>query len=339
MMTNLLFHKKDLYRFLEQRKRELKEEVEKYDSNYILNVSEEDFCQYLVSKYSLKPPKIYEDKIYVYSPKEVDVDISGSRTGSDRPFYVKGVQVIIAVPFKGDEDLFQYTPSRFTYDPPRGEIRGQEIYLTYETAEHNPKRLKQMYQRELNKIKEYLEWVRHDVESFNRSLEPFVRQLVSQREKKLLDDANLVSSLGIPVRRREDIPATYTIPSIRKRIRFELPKVSKEPFKPEPALALEEYENILETIHNMALVIERSPRTFSKLNEEEIRDHFLMMLNAKYEGQATGETFNYGGKTDILIRVEGKNAFIAECKFWRGEKNLSKQLISCWGTRVGEILR
>jgi hypothetical protein len=26
------------------------------------------------------------------------------------------------------------------------------------------------------------------------------------------------------------------------------------------------------------------------------------------------------GKTDILIRVDGRNVFIGECKFWRGEK-------------------
>ena len=45
------------------------------------------------------------------------------------------------------------------------------------------------------------------------------------------------------------------------------------------------------------------------------------MLNA-YEGQATGETFNFTGKTDILIHYEGGNVFIAECKFWRGEKKL-----------------
>ena len=35
---------------------------------------------------------------------------------------------------------------------------------------------------------------------------------------------------------------------------------------------------------------------------------------------STGETFNCHGKTDILIRVKGKNIFIAECKIWRGEK-------------------
>jgi hypothetical protein len=32
------------------------------------------------------------------------------------------------------------------------------------------------------------------------------------------------------------------------------------------------------------------------------------------------KAFNYEGKTDILVRVDGKNIFIAECKFWGGPK-------------------
>ena len=331
MRSDLLFFRKGSLRdFFEHKKLELKKEVEKLDSNYILSVSEEDFCQYLITKYSLYPPEIHEDKIYVYDQKEVDVDVSKDpmRVIFDRskPFYIKGIQVTIAVPFEGDGELFQYQPSTFTYNPPCGEIKGQEIHLIYTAVDHDAKRLKQRYLEDLNKIKRYLEWVKHDVSNFNKELESFVRQFVAQRKKKLLDDIGLVSSLGIPIKRREDMPTTYTIPSIRKKPKFELPKISGETFKPEPALALEEYENILEMIYNMALVIERSPQTFSKLREEEIRDHFLMMLNAHYEGQATGETFNYGGKTDILIRVEGKNVFIAECKFWKGKKKLVKAI-------------
>ena len=48
--------------------------------------------------------------------------------------------------------------------------------------------------------------------------------------------------------------------------------------------------------------------------------HFLLFLNGHFQGKATGETFNYEGKTDILIRENDKNVFIAECKFWHGEK-------------------
>lgn len=327
MRPDLLFFKKgDLRGFLERRKLELKNKVESYDPNYILNMSEEDFCQYLISEYSLETPEIHGDKIYVYNQKEVNIDVSKDpeRDTFDisRPFYVKGIQVTISIPFDGDGELFQYKPSTFNFNPPCGEIAGQEIHLIYEMVEHDKQKLKQMYQRELSEIKGYLECVKQDVESFNSSLESFVRQFVSKRKKKLLDDIGLVSSLGIPIKQRADLPETYSIPSIRKKPRIEPPKAPREPFKPEPVLSLEEYESILEIIYNMALVMERSPKTFSKLKEEEIRDHFLMMLNAHYEGQATGETFNYGGKTDILIRVEGKNVFIAECKFWKGKKKL-----------------
>ncbi|TGG90710.1 MAG: hypothetical protein ERJ67_10160 [Aphanocapsa feldmannii 277cV] len=58
------------------------------------------------------------------------------------------------------------------------------------------------------------------------------------------------------------------------------------------------------------------------MKEEWIRDIILVNLNGHYEGNATSETFNNQGKTDILIRENGKNVFIAECKFWKGEKGL-----------------
>jgi hypothetical protein len=332
--------KGDLRDFLEKRKLELKNEVESSNSNYVLNVNEDDFCQYLASRYSLVVPKIYEDKIYVYDQKEVDINVSRDQMrfiiDRSRPFCMKGIQVKIACPFDGDGELFQYRPSTSTYNPPRGEIVGQEIHLIYRMVDHDAGKLKQMYQRELGEIKRYIEWIQQEIGAFNNSLESFVRQFVFQRKRKLLDDVGLVSSLGIPVRRRADLPETYSIPSIRKKPKFEPPEAPKGPFKPEPALPSEEYESILEIIYNMALVMERSPQTFSKLEEEEIRDHFLMILNANYEGQATGETFNYKGKTDILIRIEGKNVFIAECKFWRGEKKFSEtidQLLGYTGWR------
>lgn len=72
--------------------------------------------------------------------------------------------------------------------------------------------------------------------------------------------------------------------------------------------------------------MERSPRTFAKMNEKALRDQILIQLNGHYEGQATGETFNSTGKTDILIRSDRKNLFIAECKFWGGPKELLNTL-------------
>jgi hypothetical protein len=119
------------------------------------------------------------------------------------------------------------------------------------------------------------------------------------------------------------MPETFAIPARRRESPVQRPAVPAEKFKPEPALELKEFEHILGVLKSMALVIERSPDSFSSLDEEAIRTHFLLQLNGHYEGAASGETFNAGGKTDILIRVDNRNVFIAECKFWRGPKSFS----------------
>ena len=112
----------------------------------------------------------------------------------------------------------------------------------------------------------------------------------------------------------------------RRQPRIERSKPSAGVFKPEPSLPEEEYEFILSILKNMVQVMERSPHAFGKMGEEDLRWHFLVQLNAQYEGQATGETFNFQGKTDILLRSEDRNVFIAECGFWKGEKNFLEKI-------------
>jgi hypothetical protein len=107
---------------------------------------------------------------------------------------------------------------------------------------------------------------------------------------------------------------------VRRKIEPKLPPAPSTPFKPEPVLYEAHYQHILNVIDNMTVVMERSPTAFSEMTEENIRQHYLVQLNGHFEGAATGETFNHQGKTDILVRVDGRNIFIAECKFWRGEK-------------------
>nr|VFK24778.1 MAG: hypothetical protein BECKLPF1236B_GA0070989_14292 [Candidatus Kentron sp. LPFa] len=46
------------------------------------------------------------------------------------------------------------------------------------------------------------------------------------------------------------------------------------------------------------------------MDEEALRRHFPVQLNEHFEETAIGKTFNYSGKTDILVRVEEKNIFI-----------------------------
>lgn len=87
-------------------------------------------------------------------------------------------------------------------------------------------------------------------------------------------------------------------------------------------LFLQSPNSILQVIHHIGKQFERLPATYTKKDEEDLRDHFLLFLEPLFHGSATGETFNNSGKTDILLRDDGKNIFIAECKFWKGEKSL-----------------
>jgi hypothetical protein len=119
------------------------------------------------------------------------------------------------------------------------------------------------------------------------------------------------------------VQQTFAAPEVRKKIAPTLPSASSSPYKPEPTLSNADYEHILGVLQNMVEVMERSPSAFVTMDEESIRSHFLVQLNGHYEGQATGETFNYEGKTDILVRSEGRNIFIGECKFWSGPKMLT----------------
>ncbi|HEX3148023.1 MAG TPA: hypothetical protein VHR66_08055 [Gemmataceae bacterium] len=85
-----------------------------------------------------------------------------------------------------------------------------------------------------------------------------------------------------------------------------------------------QYEVILTTLKDAAMVMERTPQSFKGADEETIRDHLLVSLNAVFQGQVTGESFNGAGKTDILLRSEGQNIFIAECKVWTGPSAFDK---------------
>lgn len=95
---------------------------------------------------------------------------------------------------------------------------------------------------------------------------------------------------------------------------------------PDWRLRDEHYEHILSVLSNTALVMEKSPKAFSELEEEDLRWHFLFQLNGHYEAGATGETFHLGGKTDILVSWEGRVVFVAECKIWKGAESLTGAL-------------
>ena len=328
-MTNLLFSNYYLESVLDRQDQNLSSEVASLSEDQVLNSSPDDLCKYFVEKYTVEPVVIDETAIEIdYGAAKVDVSHRIEYNVFDRstPTLVTGTRITFFVPFSGDPELFKCKPSSFSLNPPRGEIRGSQLIFTYDRTIQDAPAIEGEFERARKNVKDYLGWIARDVEQFNSTIYGKASQHITARREKLLQDRGLVERLGFPLRRREGVPTTFVTPEVKRRIVPQLPPASTSPYKPEPALGMEDYEHILSVLSNMVVVMERSPRAFKDMSEEDLRTHFLVQLNGHYEGQATGETFNYEGKTDILIRADNRNIFIAECKFWTGLSGLKDTL-------------
>lgn len=322
-----LFSRRRLHEVLEERQANMIHEIDQVPSESLLEADPDRLAKTIVEKYALAPVELRVDEVTVdQTDKKVDVSQDGRRYIRDRsrPFMLDGTVVRFYVPFGGDPELFKYQPSRYSLATPSGRVEQQELILTYVTTDANAAEVRKEFERELGKIAEYLEWAGNDARAGAARLLSAAEDRIAERRKKILADHEMVTRLGFPVRRGNDAPQTYVAPEIRRKAMLTTkPSGTERTATPlEPTLSMEEYEHILGVVTNMVAVMERSPKAFAGMHEEDLRQHFLVQLNGQYDGDATGETFNFAGKTDILIRYKGKNLFIAECKFWKGPKAL-----------------
>lgn len=325
MTQELLFSKYSIFGVIQGQTEAVKKKVQSIPANTLLNASENDLIQALIEEFRLNVPEVKDEEIYIADSGETRVDVSRDPMrlilDPSRPFYVPGTKTVIAVPFEGDAEFFRMQPQTYTLNPPRGKITNGEILLTYVRTDQNAEAIKHEYQSTVNSIKQCLTWLAQSVVQFNSQLESLVRSEVTSRKNRLLADAGMTAALGLPMKKRQGIPTTYAVPVTRRAPRIEEIKAGSA-FKPEPALSQEDYDEIIRIMRNMVQVMELSPHAFQNMSEEDLRFHFLVQLNGAFQGDATGETFNFQGKTDISIRVNGRNVFTAECKFWNGEKSL-----------------
>lgn len=312
--SNYLFCDIDLRSTLDAQRRSIDGEVEAIEPNRLLNTPPDDLVQYFVDKNHVETPTLKRDCWSIEAKEETE-----TREDFGRRITVKVQRLYVDIPFDGERDLFKARASTFTSSVPRGRIGADSLVLPFTPNQGgDPEAIRAGINREIEEVEKHLDWIRKDVDSHNNALRGIAERAIEKRRAILLQQQGLVASLGIPLRERPDASKTYIAPAVRKKVTPILPPASTAPYKPEPVLAMEHYEHILDVMQNMTKVMERSPSTFARMDEESLRDHYLVQLNGHYQGAATGETFNASGKTDILIRERDRNIFIAECKFWKG---------------------
>ncbi len=175
-------------------------------------------------------------------------------------------------------------------------------------------------------IKNYIARKKAEILAENSKIELNLTRFINERKEKLDSDRTrineLVKLIKIPLVRKDD--------QVVKKI-----QIDRKPFvnKIKPKTLDEDYIldrdkviDIIKLINNQCLQFEKTPRTYEKFDEPNLRDLILANLNSIFEGKATGETFNNHGKTDIYLNIDKGNILVSECKFYGGEKLYHKTL-------------
>ena len=328
------FSEYDGYSMLENRRSSIDQAIKSQNDDYILNVNREEYIQHLISEFSIAPIKLLKDGLTVSTHEEmVPAEMHPNsfllgRGGS----YPKDV-IVFHLPFSGDPQLLKVRASTFSMSSPLITIEEGCICFKIINFGLDADRIKQESDQIIQNLEKQNNYLTRDLEQFNASIDQHAMNIFDARKEQLLKKNDLISALGVPVRKSNSTSSTFTVPTRRTRAITSKPKpkVTEKGYVPEPTLDETIYKQILKIIHDVGKQFERLPSTYAGKEEEHLRDHMLLILEPNFEGSATGETFNKSGKTDILLRHEGKNVFIAELKFWHGKKGFLETVTQLLG--------
>ena len=315
--------------FFEARINLLKKEINQLSKNEILNIDENSYINYLEDKYSLEPLCIYRDNEIIHEPtpisKEVENPYDSARYGIyGHKMIYEGYRIEVSYPFSGDAILFNVRPNSFTIGGAYAELMVNELNntlsLVFEVWDQNAEQFIHNKQSAFeHQVLHYLS-INPEVLDFNSQIRQQAQLEFKHAKDKCLAENKFFHAIN--VQPCVDTPVKITVPTIQKK-RTPKPNVGSRKYETYPSMSNEMYEDIIAEIYKCGQSIERKPLLYIGKDEESLRDMFLLRLECRYDNvTATGETFNYGGKTDICLKdaTSGANLFIAECKFWHGAK-------------------
>lgn len=312
---------------LSSKRHEIKNRIESESEDYILNVGEEQYVEYLKSEFTIDVPEIHTDKVYIDTYER---DIPGTHfplefmISNPNKTFKKDI-IVYHIPYTGLIDLLRFRPSSWTsmagYEI-KIDKQSRTIVLEYINFYNDAEKIKRAYDDSVRYIFGSYSQLKNDIETYNNGLENYIRSTINTRRQQIAKKTDFIASLGVPIKKKAETPQTFAVPQPKLKDKIQVrPVVHTKGFKPEPTLDNDNYIKILRIINDVGKNFERLPSVYSGKYEEHLRDHILLTLDPNFEfGSASGETFNKTGKTDIQLRYDSSVVFVAECKFWKGEK-------------------
>lgn len=311
------FAVEDSHKFFSNRKNVIKTEIESNDKQYILCCNAEEYIEYLVEKYSLDPLIIDFSQPKVQPPK---VSRQTKKDHWGDAYQAEVYDIEVRYRYTGSPELFRVRPSHGLLASKDICVNERESFVSYtiRIPQQNAEEFqRQKMEYDKNGLANH-ENVNNDASRFNIELRSWATQTFDKLKEKYKKENSFFAAINVQVDKESS--ATFAIPVSRIRL-FRKPNLPEErEFALSPTVSQQTYKSILYTIYQVGKSMEKKPSLYVHKDEEGLRDFFLVHLESHYTGlSATAETFNKGGKTDIIIKYEdGTNVFVAECKIWKG---------------------
>ena len=321
-----LFSSENLSDLLRARKAKAISAVNSIDANILLQQRSDLIVDELFEEHRI-PRTCLNRNDMTGDVDETSVDISNDyrRHVGDRsrPFNIPGTRIELRIPFNGPK-VFRLRPSRSSLNPPRARIEGNTLVLSCsipsDVLEERRQAVIGSLHNEISKIEEGLTCIETDLDKWEPELRHAVEGAVQERRANILAMRDTEALLGVPIERDYAVAATYTVQVPKRRpLPRPSPRRTYEAFEPEPGISQQDFSNIVTDIGAVLAYFERLPLMPADASEERLRDQIVMTLNAIY-GEASAESFSKRGKTDIYLPWENNAVFLAECKWWSGQK-------------------
>lgn len=123
--TIALFNQAFLSDLFEQYRQAVSEEIRRDAKAQILNVNESQYIEHILSKYSFNVPEIIDNGIRVESKElEVPAEQHGPTWSVTPGRTYPRQKLTFEVPFSGDANLFNYSPSHRSFSPVHAFLNG-----------------------------------------------------------------------------------------------------------------------------------------------------------------------------------------------------------------------
>lgn len=316
----LIYWSDYIQKFYEQ----IKNEILSRDKDYILKVDEEEYIQYLISKYYPEPLIILTDTEHFDEPrksKEMIPDRFGYKNECESLLFT------IKYKFTGNSELFKVIPNPYNHSTYEIFISGSEVSFNFKIYKQDPAEFNREKSNCYSLAFANLAYLNQNLTELQKDFEQKIISIFQQEKNKYKSENDFYAAINLKV--DPNTTSLYTVPTIKKKI-IPQPTISKtKEFSSDPMMATEMYNDIIKVIYDLGKSMEKKPSIYKGKDEEGLRDQILLFLETRYESTtATGETFNRGGKTDILLKYsyDNSNLFVAECKFWHGASEFSKAI-------------